>query len=451
MPKPKNTAKLVVTSVVISLVVIAIFALVFLNWIVPAYQVTETQIYGVLIKLFPVLIGLILIQIGCMIARKNEDDFTDQVDRLPPNAYTKPYESAAKDDPMNVSIDAAKTQETVSPAACAEVAAGGEPAARVEIREVPVEREVVREVPVEVPVEVIREVEKEVPVIREVVKEVIREVPVTSAGVPVAEAAAKETAGASDATAKVEIREVPVEIVREVEKEVPVEVVKEVFVEVPSAPETVEIIKEVLVEAPGATAAATEARETQVIKEIVREVPVEVIKEIPVPVEVEVEKEVVREVRVEVPVEKIVEVPVEKEVIREVTVEVPAAEGTGAAAAAAVAETPYTTPVDSDDFPGVLASECAAAREFGYDVALALFRKDGLDCGKLSALFGGNAFVIERDSDYALVFSFCNEQEAKALIRAQEAQLPGAGWSVASMDDGTADPATLEKKAAAGF
>ena len=41
MPKPRSTAKLVVTSVVISFVVIAIFALVFLNYIVPAYQVTE--------------------------------------------------------------------------------------------------------------------------------------------------------------------------------------------------------------------------------------------------------------------------------------------------------------------------------------------------------------------------------------------------------------------------
>ena len=81
MPKPRSTAKLVVTSVVISFVVIAIFALVFLNYIVPAYQVTEDQIYSVLIKLFPILIGLILIQIGVMIAKRHEDEFADQVEK----------------------------------------------------------------------------------------------------------------------------------------------------------------------------------------------------------------------------------------------------------------------------------------------------------------------------------------------------------------------------------
>ena len=72
MSKPKSTARLVITSVVISFVVIAVFALVFINFIVPAYQVTEDQIYSVLIKLFPILIGLILIQIGVMIAKRNE-------------------------------------------------------------------------------------------------------------------------------------------------------------------------------------------------------------------------------------------------------------------------------------------------------------------------------------------------------------------------------------------
>ena len=66
MAKPSNTAKLVVTSIIISLIVLAVFTLLFLSFIVPAYQVTEEQIYSVLVKLFPVLIGLVLIQIGVM-------------------------------------------------------------------------------------------------------------------------------------------------------------------------------------------------------------------------------------------------------------------------------------------------------------------------------------------------------------------------------------------------
>ena len=70
------------------------------------------------------------------------------------------------------------------------------------------------------------------------------------------------------------MKEVPVEVVKEVEK--PVEVIKEVVREVP-----VEVIKEV-------------EKPVEVIKEVVKEVPVEVIKEVEKPVEVikEVEKEV---------------------------------------------------------------------------------------------------------------------------------------------------------------
>ena len=259
MSKTKSTAKLVITSVILSLIVLAIFTLVFLRYIVPVYQITEKQVYDVLVKLFPILVGLVLIQIGIIAGKRNEDDYRDQMDRLPPNAYSVTYEGKPKDDPSDVSpTSVSLTKEQVIVEKPVEV-----------VKEVPVEvvKEVVREVPVEVvkevPVEVIRDVVREVPVevLRDVVKEV--EVPVEV------------------------LKEVPVEIVREVVKEVevPVEVVKEVPVEV--------------------------IREVEVPVEIVKEVPVEVIKEVPV--------EVIREV--EKPVEVVKEVPVE--VVKEVEKEIP--------------------------------------------------------------------------------------------------------------------------------
>ena len=64
MSKTKSTAKLVITSVILSLIVLAIFTLVFLKYIVPVYSITEKQVYDVLVKLFPILVGLALIQIG---------------------------------------------------------------------------------------------------------------------------------------------------------------------------------------------------------------------------------------------------------------------------------------------------------------------------------------------------------------------------------------------------
>ena len=199
MAKSRSTAKLVVTSVILSLVVIAVFALVFLNYIVPAYQISDAQIYSVLIKLFPILVGLVLIQIGVMVGKRHEDDFRDQVDKLPPNSYSKNLD-AVKDDPSHV----------------APVGAAAQPQAE-RIVEKPVE--VIKEVPVEV----IKEVVKEVPV----EKEVIKQVPIE-----------REI-----------IRAVPIEVIKEVVKEVPFEVIKEVPVEREVIKE-VPIIREVIREVP---------------------------------------------------------------------------------------------------------------------------------------------------------------------------------------------------------
>ncbi|KAG7095356.1 hypothetical protein E1B28_006115 [Marasmius oreades] len=92
------------------------------------------------------------------------------------------------------------------------------------------------------------------------------------------------------------IKEVPVEVIKEVEvvREIPVEVVREVKIPV----------------------------EVPVIQEVIKEVPVEVVKEIEVVREVKVPVEVIREVKVPVEIIKEVQVPVE--VIREVQVEAPA-------------------------------------------------------------------------------------------------------------------------------
>ncbi|HEX2501734.1 MAG TPA: response regulator, partial [Methylomirabilota bacterium] len=164
----------------------------------------------------------------------------------------------------------------------------------------PVEREVVREVQVEVVKEVVREVPVDREVVREVPVEVVKEV-------------VREVSVDREVVRELPveiIREVPVdrEVVREVVRDVPVEVVREVEVirEVP-VQVPVEILKEVI-------------REVPVDREIVREVPVEVVREVLVDREVvrEVPVEVVKEIVRDVPVEIVREVPVDREVVREV-------------------------------------------------------------------------------------------------------------------------------------
>ena len=176
MARPSKTAKLVITSIVITLIVLAAFTLIFISFIVPAYQITEEQIYTVLTRLFPVLIGLILIQIGVMAAKKGEPEYKDTIDRLSPNSYDSPLYSSPKDDPML----RGRIDPEVFAASGTTAAAGKE--AREIIKEVPVE--VVKEVPVEivreveVPIEKIREIQVPVEVVKEVPVEVIKEVSV---------------------------------------------------------------------------------------------------------------------------------------------------------------------------------------------------------------------------------------------------------------------------------
>ena len=193
MAKASNVWKLIVLSVVISLVVLAVFTAVFITMIVPAYNITRDQVYAVLSRALPILIGLILLEIGLLIGKKSDAETKDTIDKLTPNSYDSWLYSKPADDPLSrgeINSDASfgmKNNQT-------EV--------KEVIKEVPVE--VVKEVPVEIIKEVEKPIEIKVPV--EVIKEV--QVPVEV------------------------IKEVPVEVVREVVKEVPVEVVKEVPVEV---------------------------------------------------------------------------------------------------------------------------------------------------------------------------------------------------------------------------
>ena len=159
MARPSNTAKLVITSIIISLIVLAVFVLIFISYIVPAYQITEEQIYSVLVKLFPVLIGLVLIQIGVMAGRRGEPDYSETIDKLAPNAYDSPLYTSPKDDPMaRGKVDASALSTGTEE--------GAKVVERIVEKEVPVE--VVKEVPVEVVREVPVEVEKPVEVVKEV-------------------------------------------------------------------------------------------------------------------------------------------------------------------------------------------------------------------------------------------------------------------------------------------
>ena len=374
MAKASNVWKLIVLSVVISLVVLAVFTAVFITMIVPAYNITRDQVYTVLSRVLPILIGLVLVEIGLLIGKKSDPETTDTIDKLTPNSYDAMLYTKPVDDPM--------PQSNIIP----DVAFGisGEKQVQVKevIKEVPVEivKEVIKEVPVEVPAAsetIVREIEK--PIEIKVPVEVIKEVQVPIEVV-------------KEVQVPVEIKkEVPVEVVKEIVKEVPVEVVREVEKEVP-----VEVIKEVIKEVP-----------VEVIKEIIKEVPVEVIKEVPVEVIKEVEREVPVEVIKEVPVEVIKEV--EKEVPVEVVKEIPV-EIEKASSEESVDDVLY-------DFRSALQLELDIANEEQYPLSLVAFAPDAQIETKIQRTLGSDTPYFTEDGITYVILPFYSEQDATLATR----------------------------------
>ena len=211
---------------------------------------------------------------------------------------------------------------------------------------------------------------------------------------------------ASSLLVKEVVKEVPVEIIREV----PVEVVRDVVREVP-----VEIVREV--EIP-----------VEVIKEV--EKPVEVIKEVEVPVEVirEVPVEVVREV--EKPVEVVREVEKPVEVIRTVEKEIPEV---------------YL------NLEETLEHEIAFARENYTDLTVAaLAMTDGITEEKLSLTLALNAFVFEDEGVFILIFPFASGTETEELIAAQKFNLGEIRYSLSVLSD-RSTAASMIREAKAGI
>lgn len=357
MAKPSKTWKLVVTSIIISLIILALFTLAFIHLIAPAYNITEDMINSVLTKIFPILVGLVLIEIAILVGKKNDDDYKDTIDKLSPNAYDSALYTAPIDDPAKrgrVNGESLDYQKTIPP----EI--------REIIKEVPVET--IKEVVKEVPVEVVKEVPVEVEVVKEVVKEVpvevIKEVPVEV----VREAQSVENE-------KIIIKEVerPVEVIKYVpepyEVKVPVDVIKTVEI-IKEVEKPVEVIKEVPVET---------------IKEVVKEVPLEVIKE------VTVEKEVPVEVVKEVTVEK--EVPVEREV--------------------------HAKTVDAVyDFKASLDEEIKSAKEYGYDLSLLAIKESEKNGeAELKTAFGSDVLIFSDNNKLYAILPFLSKGETDAKAK----------------------------------
>ena len=105
MSENKHYGRQILLSLFLTVFILLVLLYVASRYLLPLYSINQEQIYAVLIKLFPLLIGLIMIEIGVLVARKRDEDFADEIDKLPPNAYDKPLYTLPGDDPLHRHTD----------------------------------------------------------------------------------------------------------------------------------------------------------------------------------------------------------------------------------------------------------------------------------------------------------------------------------------------------------
>jgi len=110
MSKNKNF-KTVVATLIVMLIVLATFSYIVLKYLAPVYQLNQDKIYYYAIRLFPLLVGIILITIASILLSHGEDK-EDEEDRLPPNSYDKDLFEEPCDDPeSNKTVEAVETSK----------------------------------------------------------------------------------------------------------------------------------------------------------------------------------------------------------------------------------------------------------------------------------------------------------------------------------------------------
>lgn len=101
MAETTHYGKRIFLTLLVTIIALAVVTYGVLTFILPSSGIALADVRPVLIKLFPLLIGLAMIEISVLIARRREDDasLTAAGDKLPPNAYDQSLYVVPGDDP----------------------------------------------------------------------------------------------------------------------------------------------------------------------------------------------------------------------------------------------------------------------------------------------------------------------------------------------------------------
>lgn len=103
----KRNSKSVIMTIVITVIVLAVLSFIGIRFLMPNYVQQQNpdvdvqyKIYRFAVRLFPLLVGIVLIVIASMITGTKDEDEEDEDDLLPPNSYDSQLFETPNDDPV---------------------------------------------------------------------------------------------------------------------------------------------------------------------------------------------------------------------------------------------------------------------------------------------------------------------------------------------------------------
>lgn len=113
MSANKRYGRQIVLSLILTVFIILGLLYLASRFLLPHVDVSQQQVYDILIKIFPLLLGLIMIEIGVLVARRRDEEIAEEADTLPPNAYDSPFYTLPEDDPMQLPREELPFEEVV--------------------------------------------------------------------------------------------------------------------------------------------------------------------------------------------------------------------------------------------------------------------------------------------------------------------------------------------------
>lgn len=102
----KRNSKSVILTIAVTVIVLAVLSFIGIRFLMPNYVQqnpsvdVQYKIYRFAVRLFPLLVGIVLIIIASMIIGSKDDDEEDEDDLLPPNSYDSQLFENPNDDPV---------------------------------------------------------------------------------------------------------------------------------------------------------------------------------------------------------------------------------------------------------------------------------------------------------------------------------------------------------------